>query len=824
MPFSQKKPNQQSIVAMRHITRLQVWQFVSLATILTNSPISAAPVLTRVDPPGGTRGAVVEVALTGERLDGVDNALCYEPGLTLSDYHLQDANHATAKITIAADAILGEHSLRLSGAGGLTELRTFWVGAFPVVMETEPNNSTGAAQKIDLNRTIQGVADNEDDDCYQVTLKKGQRLSAEVEAMRLGRTMFDASLAILDARGFELARCDDAPLLRTDAYVSILAPEDGDYRVLVREAAYEGNNQCQYRLHVGTFPRPSAVFPPGGKPGETIDFTFVGDPAGPIHQLITLPSDARADYAIFPQQDGLSAPSPHWITVSSLDYVRDNPTSGDIKTPTALPPIPCAAHGVIEPTHPSDWFSFSAKKDQSLVLRAIARAHRSPLDSVLSVHAADGKLLAANDDQAGPDSVIQWTAPADGNYLIQVRDQLHRTGEDFSYRIEINEKLPSLSASMPVVERNNSQKWKSIAVPRGNRYAAVINLNRENCACNAIFEAGSLPPGVTLHAPNIPRSINNFVVVFEAAADAPINAGLFPFQIRSEGVNPPVTGILSDTIHHIEINNQGPYHSASFNRIATAVTREAPFIVNLDVPAVPIVKNGTLPLSIHVTRQPGFSNKITLRFLWNPPGISGPVTVDVPADKSDAVIEIQASAEAAVGDWQVCVLAEADTANGPLLTSSALVPLKIAEPYVAITLDLAATEPGKPTAMTAKIEQLRPFVGTAKVDLSGLPQGVSAPTVSFTAEQTAITFPLQVAADVRTGKHGGLFCVVAVPENHTIIPHQTAMGGTLRIDPPPTNPPTPTAKPPTVVNQPANPATEKPLSRLEQLRQKSQAP
>ena len=82
--------------------------------------------------------------------------------------------------------------------------------------------------------------------------------------MRLGRTMFDASLAIIDARGFELATCDDAPLLRTDAFVSIIAPENGDYRIVVREAAYEGNDQCFYRLHIGNFPRPKAVFPSGG--------------------------------------------------------------------------------------------------------------------------------------------------------------------------------------------------------------------------------------------------------------------------------------------------------------------------------------------------------------------------------------------------------------------------------------------------------------------------------------------------------------------------------------------------------------------------------
>jgi hypothetical protein len=783
-------------------------------------PLAAfTPVLTQVDPPGGQAGTEVEVGFAGERLGDITGALFYEPGLTLANLLVKDGRTATAKIAIAADAAPGEHSLRLAGPGGVTELRTFWVGAFPTVRETEPNNSTGPPQKTELNRTIHGIAENEDDDCFSVTLKKGQRLSAEVEAMRLGRTMFDASLAILDSRGFELATCDDTPLLRTDAFVSILAPEDGDYRVIVREAAYEGNNQCQYRLHIGNFPRPKAVFPTGGKPGETLEFTFIGDPAGPIRQSITLPPDARADYPLFPQHDGLTAPSPHWITVSPLESARDNDASAEMKTPAQLPPPPCAAQGVVDPEKPSDWFRFSAKKDRALVIRAIARAHRSPLDPLLSIHAADGNLLAANDDQGAPDSILPWTCPGDGDYLIQIRDQLHRTGPDFTYRIEIADRVPAIAATLPVVERVNSQKWKTFPIPRGNRYAAVVNLTRENTACDAVFEAVSLPQGVTLHSQKIPRSGNNFLIVLEAAADAPEGSGLHAFRIRSEGIAPPLAENLTDTIHHIDINNQGHYHSATFDRIATVVTREAPFKVELDVPPVPIVKNGTLSLKVRAVRQPGFTNKITTRFLWSPPGISGPVTLDIPGDKTEADYEIHASADAAPGDWQVCVLAEADTPAGPVLTSSAPTPLKIAEPYVAITLDLAATEPAKPTSIMGKIEHFRPFTGSAKADLSGLPQGVATGPVMFTAGQTEITFPLQVAADARTGKHSGLFCVVAVPENNSTIFHQTGMGGTLRIDPPSKTPDPPAAKPATAAAD-AKPAPAKPLSRLEQLRQK----
>lgn len=788
---------------------------------LFQSAQAFTPVLADVQPRGGQRGTDVEVSFNGDRLDGIQTLLFYEAGITADPIQIKDGRTVTAKLHLAPDAPLGEHSLRLAGPGGITELRSFWVGALPCISEVEPN-APDQAQRIELNQTVNGVAGNEDDDAYVVTLRKGQRLSAEVEAMRLGRVMFDASIAILDARGFELAVCDDAPLLRTDAFVSILAPDDGDYRVVVREAAYEGSDQCQYRLHIGTFPRPKAVIPTGGKPGETLEFTFLGDPTGPIRQTFTLPADGRGEFELFPVHDGQAAPSPHRIRVSPLESVRNDGSAVDKKSAVTMPPLPSAAMGVLEGDKPAAWFRFQATKGRNLVLRAYARSLRSPVDPVLVLHGSDGKYLTDNDDlgQGGPDSVISWTCPEDGEYFITLRDQLRRTGPDFTYRIEITDRSPSIAATLPTVERVNTQKWKTIPVPRGNRYAAVVNLSRENIACDAVFEAASLPPGITLNAARAPKSVTSFPVVFEAAADAPDAPGLHAFRIRSEGTEPALSGNLADTIHHIDVNNEGAYHSVVCDRIAMTATREAPFRIELDAPAVPIVKNGTLHLKARVVRNPDYKEKIGVRFLWSPPGISGPVTVDIPGDGNEADYELHASTEAATGDWQVCVLAEASTPAGPILVSSALTPLKIAEPYVSLTLDLAAAEQGKPAAMIAKIETLRPFTGEARAELSGLPHGVSSQAQTFTADKTEITFPLQIAADARVGKHSGLFLVVQVPENGANVHHQTAMGGTLRIDPPPAPQAGQPAAPPPPTAAANATALPKPLSRLEQLRQK----
>ncbi len=785
------------------------------------TPLAAfSPELHLIEPRGGQRGAEVDVKFLGKRLENAGEILFYEPGISISGFTKNEEGLVEGKLVIAADAVLGEHSMRIRTASGLSELRSFWVGQFPSVQETEPNATFDTAQRIALNSTVQGVAANEDDDYYVCSLKKGQRLSVEVEAMRLGRVFFDAYVAILDPKKFELASCDDTPLLRNDAFASIIAPEDGDYRIVVHEAAYEGTDDCQYRLHIGTFPRPTAVFPTGGKPGETLEFTFIGDPAGPIKQSLTLPPTANDRFPIFPISDNLSAPSPHWITVSPLESIRESAPNHDAASATPAPPIPCAIHGILDGDAKADWFKFTAKKDQNLVVRVLARSHRSPLDSVLSIHQMDGKQLAQNDDQGAPDSIINWTCPGDGDYCFQLRDQLNRTGSDFTYRVEVTNKSPALTATLPVVERVMSQKWKTFPVPRGNRYAAVINVARENIACDSVFESGSLPAGVTMHAAPIPKSITTFPVVFEAAPDAPVAGGLYPFSLRATGEVPALTGKLLDTIHHVDVNNEGAYHFVSLDRIATAVIHEAPFKIDLEAPPVPIVQNGTLALEVRVSRSAGYAEKVTVRNLWNPPGISGPVSVEIPGDQSEILYELNASADAAVAEWQLCILAEANTPQGTVLVASALTPLKVAEPYITMTLDLAATEQGKSTSMIAKIETPHPFEGSATVELLGLPHGATSPPLTITKDQTALTFPITVVADAKVGKHNGLFCRVKVPELGTTILHQTAMNSTLRIDAPS---PAPVAK--VEQEKPAEPqataAPAKPLSRLEQLRQQA---
>src|SRR5262245_23565770 len=203
--------------------------------------LAASPSLGGIAPRGGQRGTETAISFNGARLSDAKEILFYEPGFTVSKLEVVNDSQVKASVKIAADCRLGEHAMRVRTASGISELLTFWVGPLPVIAEKEPNSELATAQKVPLNVTIMGVVDSEDVDYFAFEAKKGQRISAEIEAMRLGTTLFVPYIAILDSKRFELAATDDAPLLGQDAFCSVIIPADGTYYVQVRESAYGGN-------------------------------------------------------------------------------------------------------------------------------------------------------------------------------------------------------------------------------------------------------------------------------------------------------------------------------------------------------------------------------------------------------------------------------------------------------------------------------------------------------------------------------------------------------------------------------------------------------
>ncbi|MFM7149801.1 MAG: peptidase, partial [Gemmataceae bacterium] len=110
--------------------RFSAWPITILALSILATTLSAAtPVLNGVSPRGVQRGKDVVLVFSGARLADAKEVLFYTPGFQVGK--LEVVNDAQVKVTvnIPATCDLGEHAVRLRTQSGLSELRTFWVGA-----------------------------------------------------------------------------------------------------------------------------------------------------------------------------------------------------------------------------------------------------------------------------------------------------------------------------------------------------------------------------------------------------------------------------------------------------------------------------------------------------------------------------------------------------------------------------------------------------------------------------------------------------------------------------------------------------------------------
>ena len=789
---------------------------ITLTLFLTALASAADPQLGGISPYGAQRGTEVEVNFNGARLADAQEILLYYPGIKVASLEAVNDNSVKTKLSIAPDCRLGIHAMRVRTATGVSNLRTFSVGAMPDVKEAEPNSEFTTPQKINLDCTVNGVVENEDVDYFVVEAKKGERISAEIEGIRLGNFFFDPYLAILDKNRFELASSDDAALVWQDAVVSILAPEDGAYTIQVRESSYGGNGACIYRLHVGRFPRPTAALPAGGKPGETINVRWLGDVAGERSETIIVPPAPLKPFGLFAHDERGVAPSPNAFLIAECgNTIEAEPNEAPAQATVFEAPM--ALNGVIGQNADVDFFKFAAKKGQQLDIRVLARGIRSQLDPVLYVHREDGGTLAGNDDSGGPDSYLRFGVPDDGNYLLSVRDHLGKGRADYAYRVDVRPVTPGLTMGLP--ERQQYVDV-TVSVPQGNRTAFLVSAARRDFGGDLQVDLKDLPQGVTFETVPMAANQTYVPVLLNAAPGATLAGSLADVIGRPTDANLRIEGHLEQTTGLVRGQNNILVWGHTADRMATAITAEAPFKIEVVEPKVPLVRDGSMGLKVVATRKEGFTAPIAIRMLYNPPGVGSAGDVRIAEGQNEAILPLTANGGAEVKAWKIAVLGEATVGNGPVLVSSQLANLDIAEPFVSFAFNGAACEQGQETDVVIKVTHNKPFEGEAAVELLGLPFEVATQPGKLTKDAGELVFHVKTTAKSPAGRHKTLLCRATVMANGEPIVHGLGTGE-LRIDvplPPKANEPPPMPMPmPAVAAAPEKPP-EKRLTRLEQLR------
>ena len=798
-------------------------QVLACLACLTVASHAAYPSFNTTTPRGAQRGSEVKMRITGERLADFETLMFFSPGFTMKSVDKVEGNAVECTIAVAADTRPGNHLMRVVTRSGVSHGRQFFVGHYPNVEEVEPNNDLELAQTVTLNQTLEGVVQNEDVDYFKIALKKGQRLTLEAEGIRLGYGTFDPYIAVLDKERFEKMTSDDTILFRQDGYCSWTPEEDGEYYILMRDSSYRGSSTSYYRLHIGSYLRPEVVYPAGGKAGQPTHVRFIGSDGTSFEEDAAIPADAPQMHTLFAASQE-PAPAGNLFRVVDLDNTLEAEPNDTKESATAAANGALAAlNGIIEKPGDEDWFKLSLKKGQKLLMLGFGQALGSPLDMVVNLYNAKGSNAGNNDDGGGLrrlDSKITIDVPEDGDYFVRVRDHLKRGGPSYVYRLEIAPAPKELYFSSPNFTVNDSHYRQFIAVPKGGRFATLVNATRSNVSGDFTFNAEGLPPGIKLLTEKLPKDSSSLPLLFECAPDAAHASAAVPITLQPVDPAQGVVGKMRQSFDVVRLGNV-IYLTETHDKMPVAVVDEAPFSLKIETPAVPLVAGGVMNLKVVAERKEGFTAPIRVFMIWRPNGVSSLGEITIPEKQNEAVFVLDAKSEVSAGKWNFTVMGEADAGAGRVYNASPYHEIETAPAYLkAPTMALAAVEQGQETAMLAKLEILQPFEGEAVAEVVGVPETIQIEPAKITKDSKEVIFKVKTTDKSPIAKQSNLFVRVEIPvKNGVTTTHRIATGSTLRIDAPRKAAPAAAA----VAEAKPKEAAPKPLSRLEQLRQEAAA-
>jgi hypothetical protein len=453
---------------------------------------AASPVLTHVHPAAVARGEVTEVRLVGTFDPWPCRVWVDGPGVEFV------AGEAAGVFTVrtAADALVGPRLMRAFNAEGASIPISLVVADAPQILEVEPNTDFRHPQVLPSSTvTINGRHEKSDDvDSFAVELVAGQSLVAWVEAYVLAAG-FDSMLRVVDAAGVTMAFNHDAKTL--DPFLVFTAPRDGRYVIQTMGHAYPastdvrfaGGETCIYRLHVSTGPVVRNTWPLGVTAGAAATVDLEG------WNLTTSRLDVSA---------GLPPGVP--AIVSDVPEYVETPEAGVMT-------LPFGVSGRIEIPGGHDRYEFTAVKDSVLEMSVTARRHGSEMDPWLKIRDADGRELAANDDDGGSlEPRLVWTVPADGRYAVEVGDLTQRAGADFFYRLQVMSVRPVMTAV--------AASHAVTVVPGKSADFKVVVSRRPGFTAALKVVALGLPVGVTAAEVDVPEAGGEVTLVLAAGNDA----------------------------------------------------------------------------------------------------------------------------------------------------------------------------------------------------------------------------------------------------------------------------------------------------------------
>ena len=307
-------------------------------------------------------------------------------------------------------------------------------------------------------------------DRFAFTAMQGETWTFDCFADRI-RSRFDPVLEITDAAGVSLKLAQST--WESDPRFAYTFAKTGRYFLTVRDSEYNGGPNYTYRLLAGRVGLVSTLLPRGGQPGKTVALTLQGANLAATATTVTLPADAPsgvywANIAVgragSPGSSGLPL-LPTARTFACAPDGRMGPRrrmSGAWKVCSRCrlcPPILTAC----SPARPAPVSRFTPRPKRKILFDLLGRRIGSRIDGAIRILDAAGKEIAANDDapELGKDARLEFAAPADGNYTVEISNVEEVIGPDCGYRLVVHpgcagfsdRRLRQTSLPCPLAER-----------------------------------------------------------------------------------------------------------------------------------------------------------------------------------------------------------------------------------------------------------------------------------------------------------------------------------------------------------------------------------
>lgn len=601
----------------------------------TTSLQAEPPHVSYIFPAGGQRGTKVEFnvggcylhelahfSLQGEGLQATDqikltDTLWFEgprlpkkEGKKAEDY----PRDYSGTVEISTEAPTGNANWYVWNSQGVTPSMPFIVGDLPEIVEQEIDGNA-IAEQVELPLTINGrIFPREDHDLWSFQAEAGETITCEVLASRIGSGL-DSRIVLYDPSGKRLAENDDHH--GTDSRLRFTAQESGVYQLSLCDTDLGGLQNYVYRLTLTKGAMVDAVYPLGGKAGESVTLQLQGVGLPQPEESVQLPVESIEAWPL-KLASNLHTAQQLQFDVDDLPEYREATDSGNLLA------APAILNGRILTAGEVDQWQFEAREGALYEFDLLAARLGSPLDAVLTIDDSNGNELATADDiKSGvSDARLTWKAPAAGQYTIKIKDRLtSRGGERYAYRLKIKE-----AESAPGFQLLFSES--QISINQDEEKTVNLTLNRIGGFTGPVqIRVEGLPEGITVEPALIEEQKNKVALKLKASKEAPI--GLSEINLMGSAE-------IEGTVMTQQAMLKTEYGEPFLKHIQLATTIPTPFKLKSFYEQKYIPRGSVYAKRFEVERN-GYSGPIQVRLsdrqVRHLQGITGP-TLTIPAGEN----------------------------------------------------------------------------------------------------------------------------------------------------------------------------------------------